>query len=163
MKRTSLLIMSFVMCVALCLTGCKKEESDTTDNGEKATLNDFVGTYDVVITEKPLIGENTSYNATLTIEKASAELLGIPVYESNSIAKFTYTSTNEELTQKDYFTALSSNNTYGYVKDGSMIVVSQTATTLEYTTQLAYKKTGSAATFNALAGTLPIEIQVTRR
>ena len=184
MKRISFLLMTFA-AVAMGFASCQKDETANAD----ATLDDFAGTYDVAIAEKALTGSE-SYNATLTISAASADmvnavreaalllnqdsssanadaviasLLGVGEYQSNKIVKFEFTTTDETLSSKEFFPLLSSNNTFGYIKDGYIIVVSLSKS-LVYINKIAYQETGSTATYNAQYNVATsIEIKITRK
>lgn len=157
MKKISMLLMAIAMTAACCFTSCAKEESETTESGEKATLNDFVGTYDVTIAESnlalgSLIGSTAEYTATLTIEAAEAEAMGISFYEAKTIANYQFTTNDEELNEKAWFQKMKS--TWGYVKDEHMIMaaVDTITGTFIYRDQMAYKQAGNPASFTAYYG-----------
>ncbi|MBQ0015682.1 MAG: hypothetical protein KBT04_01700 [Bacteroidales bacterium] len=144
MKKFSFVLCAFALAVACCLTSCKKEESDTTETGTVAQLGDFIGTYNVEITETSLLGAlvgGTTYSAVMTIDSAEASVYGIPLYTAKHVAKFTFEPVDEELKTKGYLESLS--GTYGYVKDGYLVlaVADNTLThTIFYNTQMPYKQ-----------------------
>ena len=158
MKRTALLIMSFVMCAALCLTGCKKEDPELTESGNEATLDDFVGTYDVVITEA-----GTDYNATMVIEKVSASVFDFTIAESDYVARITYTTTDANLQNKEWFPQLSSPNCYAYAKGGYLTFIDKEANFI-FAYAMAYQQKGKTASFDAQYKLLTnIQFKATRK
>ena len=157
MKKVFLFLMAFAMTAACCLTSCSKEESDKTESGASATLNDFIGTYDVTITENnialgTLVGGGTNYNATLTVTAAEAEAMGVSFYTSGAIANFQFTTADANLAATAWFNKMKS--TWGYVKDEHMILatVDTTTGTFIYQDQMAYKKAGTPASITAYYG-----------
>ncbi|MBQ4376182.1 MAG: hypothetical protein II793_00630 [Bacteroidales bacterium] len=140
MKKISLFLVAFAALATVCFTSCTKDETEQTDNGTVAVLNDFVGTYNVTITAGNLLG-SVDYHATLDISAAEAELLGVTLFESSHIAQFHFTTEDNDLRAQDWYPML--NQTYGYVKDGYMIMACNdtvSGKTIIYGEKMPYKR-----------------------
>ncbi|MBR1792297.1 MAG: hypothetical protein IJ764_01470 [Bacteroidales bacterium] len=165
MKKISYLLMAFVFAASACFTACEKDETEN----ENATLDDFVGTYDVSIKtissiSEVIMGGETYNDVTMTLNaisaatieqqvRTSSELLDVAAksyldsidWNSERLAQFSFKSANDSIGQNGWYSML--NSTYGYVKGGYIYMASSDINgeyVLIFTQGMPWKESGTA-------------------